>query len=223
MLPALTLVLISQDPAAIAHRIMTDFGYPSFRPDRSTRTESGGWRFVQGSTSLTVDAEGRPRWLAIEKVKFERSDAKAARAKIARLLAKYPLRLPEGKWVTERSLAPNPYGSAPSSMCYFFVPILKGYPFFNASEMTVQFSAGLDRVLEWAYHPWPVPAAALPAKIMSRVDALKSFDRLGRTAVAGHLDWSFHGLEPGTLQLAWLYPTHPRLAYSCNLRAIVIS
>ncbi|MFI5387580.1 MAG: hypothetical protein ACHQ50_15840 [Fimbriimonadales bacterium] len=205
------LTLTAQNPADMPTRIMADFGYPGFRPAQSRKTSSGGWEFVQGTTTLTVDAQGRPRWLAIKNVRFERSDAKAARAKIARLLAKYPLRLPEGKWVTERFLAPDPYGSASSSMRYFFVPVLHGYPFLGA-EMTVQFSAGLDRVLEWAHHPWPAPSAALPAKILSRAAGLKAFEAIGRTWLAAHPGGKVY-VKRESLQIVWLRPRHPILAY----------
>lgn len=167
------LFLLQAAPAGeLIQRITADFGIRNFSPSHWEKTTSGGWRAEDGPIRLSIDAGGSVRELKIKQVKFEASDAGRTRAKIASLLRNYPLPLGEGKWVTERSLSPHPYGDAKTSMRYFFVPMRHGYPFLNGSHMTVQVSQDQKRILEWSFHPWEVPMCPKPKSVISQKTAV---------------------------------------------------
>jgi hypothetical protein len=216
MFVAAVLVVASLPIFNVANRVMADFGYPDFVPDRSTRTASGGWVFESGATTLRVDSEGRPRDLKTRGVKFERSNAAAAERKVQRLLQRYPLSLPPGQWMTEPGNTDLFYGKSSSSFRYSYVPILHGYRFLGASQMTIQFSSDLKRVIEWSYHPSGVASAALPKSLLTRSQALRL---IGKRAFArvGSAPNAWVEVVEASLQLGWLHPNNPQLAYTCKV------
>ena len=198
---------------------MARFGYARFEFPPPVKTASGGWEFWSSDERfhLRIDGNGSPRVFKIANVKFEVSSAGLATKKAASLFAHYGLRLPEGMWVGDRSLAPDPSAKlAGSSMRYFFVPWARGYPFLNpGSVCTVQFSTDLGRVIEWDYYPWRVPPVHLPSKVLTRREAIAAF-RSHALKVIG----SRPGLEEWTVQvnerqldLGWWGKTSPRLVY----------
>ncbi len=201
---------ISGPPAELVRRVTVDFGLQGLMPVEWEQTSSGGWRSGKGVLRLSIDANGSVRELKIQKVRFEASDAKSTRAKIGALLKRYPLPLGEGKWVTERSLAPHPYGDAKTSMRYFFVPMRHGYPFLKGSLMTAQVSHDQKRVLEWSYHPWAVPACRKPGSFIDRKTAMAKMVAESARRSTGGLKYKF---GPKTFMLGWLSPTDPRLVY----------
>lgn len=163
ILPYLVATLAQSPPPPMApvRAIMREFGYPEYSPSHWIHTAGGGWIADDGTIELSIDRRNIPQVLKITKVKYEVSDSATAIPRIKALLSRYPLRLPSGKWVTERSLAADPFGASNSSHRYFFVPVSKGFP-HSTAFMTVQLSADCKRVLEWMYHPIPLTEGAIP-------------------------------------------------------------
>jgi hypothetical protein len=213
MIATLIVLTATPDLEQAARTIMADFGYPNFQA-RGTRTPSGGMVFENETVTLRIDKHGRPWVMKIKGVKFERSEAAKARQKVNQLLAKYPLDLVPGQWMTERPKAPDiPYGMASSSFRYYYVPVVKGYPYLAGGQMTVQFSSDLKRVLEWSYGPLSLKPAELPRRILTKEEALREFHRQARSRIAGHADRSY-GIEEERLRLGWVHLDQPKLAYA---------
>ncbi|HMS54616.1 MAG TPA: hypothetical protein PKA27_04380 [Fimbriimonadaceae bacterium] len=199
-------------------QVFRDFGYPSPAPVLVRRTESGGAEYRSGPVSITIDKAGIPHVLKIPKVRFERSRATATIKRIKVLLDKYPIALPTGRWVTERSLAAHPYGAALSSMRYFYVPTLHGIPFLRRSEMTVQFSSDSKRVLEWYIYRGPKPSARLPKSYLTATEVVQRVRRLANKAIEPRK--SITSFIIGQPELGW-WGTPTRLAYQVGVTFVV--
>lgn len=211
-------LLFAQDSQTQAESVFRAFGYPDAKPELIRRTESGGAEFASGSMTLLMDKNGVPWTFKIKSVRFESSPAARSIPRIKSLLKRFPIDLPPGKWCTARSLAPHAYGRAKSSSRYFFVPWLDGYPFLKGSQMTVQLSSDSERVLEWMVHRWPVAQVKAPKHIISPEGARKRFQELGdesarryKTAYA----------KIGQVELGWLGPERPVLAYICPVTVFI--
>lgn len=194
------------------------FGYPDIKPKLVRVTESGGAELAHGNLKLLIDKHGTPWTFKIKEVRFESSQADKTLPKIKDLLRKFPLALPKGRWVTERSLGPHPYGNAKSSMRYFFVPTLHGYPFLRSSQMTVQFSHDSKRVLEWMVHRWTVPESPLPKRVISMQEAKRRFQEIGDQSAQRYK--SAHA-QIGNPELGWRGIAKPVLTYTCPVTVSV--
>lgn len=216
MILVAALFLSSGPDTDIAKRIMASFGYPAVTPGRPARTASGGLVFEGEGIVLRVDSQGRPRNLKIRGVKFESSKAPAAKMKLKHLLQRYPLNLPQGQWMTARPGPGIPFGHEKSSFRYHYVPTMQGHPFLNCSQMTVQFSSDLKRVIEWSYHVWPVRTGSLPARILLASDALGNLTTRATARIAGLANTSMR-VNASELKLGWIHMQKPRLVYVCPI------